>query len=131
MKKQSKTKFYEFDVPLYPRKLWIAIGKDVKTVFNKINLANGTVQNEAPNAVAFTTVARDTENYEGVLIWLIELKEMTPGVIAHEALHTLDYIMWDIHHGPHNYGDDNEPDAYLIEWIVDKVTECLTKYKKK
>lgn len=47
--------------------------------------------------------------------------EVTHGVIAHEALHAMHMIMNDVDIYP-TYEDD-EPHAYLIEWIVNEVTK--------
>lgn len=130
MKKQDKTKIWTFDVPLYPRKLWVAIGQDTKQIYQKLTLS-GARKPALPNAVAVTTSARDKDDYAGILIWIIYTNELTPGVLAHEAMHAVDYVMNDIHNGEHRYEDANETDAYLLEWFVDTANKCFVEYKKK
>lgn len=130
MKNQNKTKLWQFDVPLYPRKLWVAVGDDPKTISRKLTISDATKE-VLSNAIAITTTARDKDQFAGVLVWIICPKETTPGVVAHESLHALDYIMNYVLQHVHKYEDPNEPDAHLLEWIVDTITECLTKYRKK
>lgn len=45
----------------------------------------------------------------------------TPGIIAHEAKHLVNEIFIDIGHDLDRYND--EPEAYLLGWIVDKIHE--------
>lgn len=50
-----------------------------------------------------------------------EFEEITPGIIAHEALHVGHYIFHDI--GADSDLNNDEPLAYLLKWIVDQVHE--------
>jgi len=49
----------------------------------------------------------------------------TPGIIAHEAKHLVNNIFIQISHDLDRYND--EPEAYLLGWIVDKIHELLNK----
>lgn len=46
-----------------------------------------------------------------------------PGVIAHEAKHLVNQIFLKIGHNPDLFND--EPEAYLLGWIVDKLHEVI------
>lgn len=132
MKKTKESKLYTFDVPLYPRKLWVLIGEDYEKHISKFKRKEQILSRFPSHAEAATVgEIQDANSYAGILIWLSDPKVITHGVIAHEALHALDYIMFDINASAHKYEADNEQDCYLIEWIVDTVEDCLTKYKKK
>ncbi|CAL67404.1 hypothetical protein [Christiangramia forsetii] len=49
----------------------------------------------------------------------------TPGIIAHESKHLVNNIFIDICHNLDLYND--EPEAYLLGWIVNRVHEVLNK----
>ena len=53
---------------------------------------------------------------------------MTPGIIAHESYHLLNYLYkdLDIYHSL----DNDEASAYLLSWIVNRITETKTKFDK-
>ena len=53
----------------------------------------------------------------------------TPGIIAHEALHLVNEIFIDICHDHFDRRND-EPEAYLLCWIVNRVHELLENNKK-
>lgn len=50
----------------------------------------------------------------------------TPGIIAHEALHLMNSIFIDISHDTFSRYND-EPEAYLLSWIVNRIHELLNK----
>lgn len=52
----------------------------------------------------------------------------TPGLIAHEALHLMNEIFLDVCHYTFDRNND-EPEAYLISWIVNRVHELLNNNK--
>mgnify|MGYP006874330654 FL=1 len=131
-KTKNQTKLYSFDIPLYPRKLWVVIGDDFKVIYDKF-LRCGKSLDVPTNVFDALTLGNinDDKRDAGIIIWLPILKNVTHGIIAHESLHALDYVMYDIHEDPHDYENNNERDCYLLEWIVDTVENCVTKYKKK
>jgi len=49
----------------------------------------------------------------------------TPGIIAHEAKHLVNNIFIEIGHTLDCYND--EPEAYLLGWIVNRIHELLNK----
>jgi hypothetical protein len=59
---------------------------------------------------------------------VFRLEDFTPGLAAHEAKHLVNYIYKD------NYikldVDNDEPECYLLSWIVNRVHEAYNKAKK-
>lgn len=53
----------------------------------------------------------------------------TPGIIAHEALHLMNLIFSDINSRVDQSND--EPQAYLLGWIVDNIHELNNKHLNK
>ena len=53
--------------------------------------------------------------------------DITPGLVAHECLHTMNKICSDlgISHDPNN----DEPMAYIMGWLVDEVYKTVAKDK--
>lgn len=49
----------------------------------------------------------------------------SPGVVAHEAVHIANYVFSECHITPDLIND--EPQAYLIGWIVDRISEVIKK----
>ena len=49
----------------------------------------------------------------------------TPGIIAHESKHLVNNIFIEISHDLDRHND--EPEAYLLGWIVDRIHELLNK----
>ena len=68
-------------------------------------------------------------NREGMLYIVLSAEKNrfpTPGIIAHEALHLVNEIFIDISHNTFSRYDD-EPEAYLLGWIVNRIHELLNK----
>lgn len=55
-------------------------------------------------------------------------RKLTPGLIAHESLHAANFILDYV--GVKADYDNDEPQAYLLEWIVNQSTEFLKPYMK-
>lgn len=61
--------------------------------------------------------------------FMILREDITPGEIAHEAFHMVAYLMDYI--GSNLDGESEEPYAYLLTCIVDKIHNALDLYNKK
>jgi hypothetical protein len=59
----------------------------------------------------------------------IYIKEPLCAVIAHEAVHAANYILSD--RGVLCDHDNDEPLAYLVEWVVSKVVDALKRKRVK
>lgn len=53
----------------------------------------------------------------------------TPGLIAHEALHIVHHVFIECLIEPDMYND--EPQAYLLGWVVDKISKDISQFIKK
>lgn len=108
---------YEYDPVIYPRKLWVHIGKDLEKLIDAEFYGCIPPEKEY-GGVTYKEVVRKTDKKWGVLISFPASKGMTMGVCAHEASHACDDIeeALGIHHG-------GETSAYLLDWIA----SCINK----
>ncbi len=53
----------------------------------------------------------------------IHFKELTPALMAHEALHLTEYMFQNI--GSKHSKKTSEPFAYLMHWIIDEINKGL------
>jgi len=58
-----------------------------------------------------------------------ETKKVTPGIIAHEAKHNLNYIF--NHIGQQLDLENDEAECYLLGWIVNRIHESCRKFNIK
>jgi len=106
----------KYKTPLYGTKFTIVIynsDDEFQKKFKKIEISNfdGAVFYEKDEL--FIVFSAEQKGYP------------TPGIIAHEAKHLVNNIFIAISHDLDRYND--EPEAYLIGWIVDKIHELLNK----
>ena len=108
----KKKGYYEYSNGIYPRKLWVHIGKDLNKVigscFDKC---------DAPDSdycgLTYADAVRKSDRECGVLVSFQFSKDMSMDYCCHEASHACDAIEDAIgmEHG-------GEPSAYLIGWIA-------------
>jgi len=60
---------------------------------------------------------------------IIFSRNLTPGIIAHEAKHVVNKIYNDI--GIFLDVKNDEPETYLLSWIVNRIYEAKSEYEKK
>lgn len=111
MKKKQKPILHEFDLGIYPRKLWIAISKD--SFKNK--LYNIPDFNENYFAETMDTYDKKTGDL-GVFIRFGNIKDVTCKLICHESAHAAMHIFKTI--GAKVDYDNSEPFAYLVDFIA-------------
>ena len=112
-----KKGYYEYSNGIYPRKLWVHIGKDISEViyscFDKC---------DAPDSdyvgLTYADAVRKSDRKCGVLVSFQCSKDMSMDYCCHEASHACDSIEDSI---GMNHG--GEPSAYLIGWIA----SCINK----
>ena len=106
----------KYKTPLYGTKFTIVIynsDDEFQKKFKKIEISN------FDGAVFY-------EKEELFIVFSVEKKGYpTPGIIAHEAKHLVNNIFIEISHELCRYND--EPEAYLLGWIVDRIHEVLNK----
>lgn len=108
-------KFYKVKIPLYQGTLTIIKTDDLEKVSYKYKL----ISLHGVDACAFRTYKKNG----AALYFLAFEKKVTPGIIAHESLHLVGLIYEDIHAILDIEND--EPQCYLIEWIVDECHKFL------
>lgn len=59
----------------------------------------------------------------GTIYLMFNEKSCTPGIIAHEAKHAVNYILSDI--GQKLDNDNDEMECYLLNWVVDELHKYL------
>ena len=106
----------KYKTPLYGTKFTIVIynsNEEFKQKFKKIEISNfdGAVFYEKDEL--FIVFSAEKKGYP------------TPGIIAHEAKHLVNNIFIEISHDLDRYND--EPEAYLLGWIVNRIHELLIK----
>ena len=81
---------------------------------------------------------KDLANYDAVTLqahgvvefaMLFDTRRLTPGIIAHESKHLLNYIFK--YNGLKLDLDNDEAECYLLTWIVNRVHEAARRYKLK
>lgn len=109
MKKISEN-LYEFDPQVYPRLLWIGVGKgDFDGVFDELP----QFPDNAYAVVDNVTIAKT--NKGGILIRFGEFEDIRCGTLTHEAVHATFSIFQYV--DAKADCDNQEPFAYLCGWI--------------
>lgn len=116
--KKKRAGYFEYEPVIYPRKLWVHIGYDLKELAPKAfyNVVIG--ENKDYSGVEYGEVVRKSDDKYGILVSFPNRKYMTMDVCAHEASHVCDDLenALNIKHG-------DEPSAYLLGWIA----SCINK----
>ena len=116
-----------FSNGIYPRRLYVAVGLSEDDVNRMFISGRGmlTLDREGYYAATFDEVRdRDTMMY-GSLVVFRSKGGMTPGTMAHEAVHVLDAFM-DVLGLERGKNASNEHLSYLLGWIV----KCMDEVKK-
>lgn len=111
-------KIHRVKVPLYYGELRVIIADD----FTKYGNFNNSV-NDYP---AISTIINDKKCHWGVFINPNSIDDR--GLIAHEALHIVGYVFQTIKAKMDI--DNDEPQCYLLGWVVDEIYKAVEKYKK-
>lgn len=121
---KRKPKYYfidETEVPLYGGYLSVISTNDKVKLKKQV----GSFQMDTPYATAHIDFWDNAIRFVIVLnFW--ELKaNITHGIIAHEAIHAVNFIAEQV--GMQHDIVNDEPFAYLTEWIVDQVYKSIDK----
>ena len=106
------------NIPLYPGGLVVFLG-DLKEVEGKYDLRSTF----GCNALCFP---REQEEKFTVHLCFSSLPSM--GTLAHECFHATSFILGRL--GVHPDHDNDEAQAYLLDWVVDTVYGELRKLEK-
>lgn len=107
---------HKFDPVIYPRKVWVSIGKNDLSEFGNVE----PVGDDA--AASVQQVLNVKHNLYGILIQFKSKALMTPKFIAHEASHAAMEVFKEC--GCFVDTENQEPFAYLIGAIVEFCYKC-------
>lgn len=122
---------YEFDMCIYPRKLFVVDEKNKDVVTEYFSRRDGqelNVDSVGPDSGSCSVKymsRKSTGNY-GALVWILD--DRSPGSMAHEAVHVADGVFEDL--GIDSDGSNDEHYAYLVGWIVEKLVNIAEKTGK-
>ena len=110
-----------YEIPLYRGNLVVVISNDIDKIkalfpadlFNDENIYAHTLYGNCRGQQDFYIVLNPYSKY----------RKMYHGTIAHEALHATSFLL--DKRGIQIDVNNDEPQAYLIEWVTDKVYETL------
>ena len=110
--------YFEYDPVIYPRKLWVHIGYDLKELAPKAFYNVVIDENKDYRGVEYGEVVRKSDDKYGILVSFPKRKDMTMDICVHEASHVCDDLekATGLEHG-------GESSAYLIGWIA----SCINK----
>ena len=119
--------YYPFRNGIYPRLLFVAVGLSEDDANGMFCSERGrlSLDWDGTDAATFDEIRdRDTLTY-GSLVVFRSKGEMTPGTMAHEAVHVMDSYM-DVLGIERAERGTNEHLSYLLGWIV----KCMDEVKK-
>ena len=119
---KDESKVVEFDPQIYPRKVWVAKGGDVKSLREQFCRVNGDEIAFEGNCEGFVdSVSLKSDGKLGELIWFPYASAMPISHISHEATHAAIDIFDDC--GCRIDAENQEPFAYLVGWIAKCINE--------
>ena len=116
-----------FSNGIYPRRLYVAVGLSEDDVNRMFISERGmlTLDWEGSDAATFDEIRdRDTLTYGSLVVFRSKC-DMTPGTMAHEAVHVMESYM-DVLGIERAERGTNEHLSYLLGWIV----KCMDEVKK-
>lgn len=119
-------KIKEFDPVIYPIKIWVCIGYDIKELRKKFIQNDDIELQEVEDFNAYTQpVKRRKDNKLGIMIVFENYDYMSVEIISHEASHAAKIIFEhiDADMRPH------EPFEYLLSWIAKCCEEVKVKQR--
>ena len=116
-----------FSNGIYPRRLYVAVGLSEDDVNRMFISERGmlTLDWEGFDAATFDEIKERATLYYGSLVVFRSKGEMTPGTMAHEAVHVMESYM-DVLGIERAERGTNEHLSYLLGWIV----KCMDEVKK-
>ena len=114
-----------FSNGIYPRRLYVAVGLSEDDVNRMFISGRGmlTLDWEGSDAATFDEIKERATLYYGSLVVFRSKGEMTPGTMAHEAVHVLDSFM-DVLGLERGKNASNEHLSYPLGWIVKCMDEA-------
>lgn len=110
---------HEFDLYIYPRKLWItydATPEELNKEFPRGDTNGHLFKNVPDFSYAVTDVTGNVDDKGGVLIRFHDRDAMNMENILHESIHAANFV-FDYIGATHDVNND-EPYAYLVSYIA-------------
>lgn len=131
----------EVQIPIYPRRIWFIDsvedldgftfyrggGNYTECLNSKEEVTQGI---EGGHFALLTHAVADENENLGVIIYVDSNMEHDTGSFAHEAVHVADYVFDELGMLSQSYDDGNEPYAYLVGWITNKIKEYYDSRRK-
>ena len=116
-----------FSNGIYPRRLYVAVGLSEDDVNRMFISGRGmlTLDWEGSDAATFDEIKERATLYYGSLVVFRSKGEMTPGTMAHEAVHVMESYM-DVLGIERAKDGTNEHLSYLLGWIV----KCMDEVRR-
>lgn len=128
-KRNKEFMLIEYDLVIYPIKVWIGISKDliplVEMFLDYDSMKSFRIDDVERDVDAFTATVVDKHSSKiGILIFFHGIEYCCTGTVVHEVTHAVQRIWKRI--GERKPG--NESTAYLMEYLVGLVEEVKVKY---
>lgn len=138
---QKKLQIDKYDFHVYPRLLWVVIGKNAHKIADlftfyytsKDKIINSDILKNLESGLfaAGTYSIHDNKTGQyGVLLYIPVLDNFDNTDIAHEAVHIADYIFQETGMYTEDFADGNEHYAYLVGYIAGCISNSIIKAKK-
>jgi len=123
---KHKTLIKEIPMSPYSVDLWLIISSDPSEAVTKFNHSHPNLAIKWTNDMAAWT--EDKFYKDSFLTVIFHASFTDANTVSHEAVHIKNRIFEHagILHDPKN----DEPEAYLLGWIVQKITEAINEYRK-
>ncbi len=108
---------YKKDIPIYFGKLIIVVSNDFNKTLKKLGLNYTEDYNEYGGLA---------DHYDDKYLIVLPV-DPNHGIIAHEALHVVNFILAESAHKP-DY-DNDEPICFLLDYIITEIYKFLEKNK--
>lgn len=128
-------------IPLYPRKIWLI--DSIEDLDGFTFYRGGGNWTECPNSkeeitqgieqghfALLTHAVADENDNLGVIVYVDPNMDHDVGSFAHEAVHVADYVFDELGMMSQSYDDCNEPYAYLVGWIANKIKKYYDSRRK-
>lgn len=112
-----------YNIPIYFGILQVVVNKSFHEAIKGYNFPQNSNTDDYDAFVLENSNKKDTYR-----VSVFIKPDVTPSVVAHEALHIMNRIMHRVEAIP-TWSND-EPQAYLIGWIVEQIYKTLEKCKK-
>ncbi len=129
----------ELNPLIYPTRIWVGFNlsdKDIADEFwglnendERIDISDDVTKDNSTTIARCTPVGHKESGWRGIVMNVLRPKQLTAGVMAHEAEHIVCWICEQFGINSTTF-DDSEPRAYLIQWLVDEINEIVKQSKK-